>query len=214
MPFTSYRPKIPIEHSLAGEEYLRRWLLVETLAHYEDSGILLQRLENCARNAIEDEEQLTFDSLFPTFFLPFYVELSEVQAHHVKVLSSELDVMMQKCDAQRNAAYLDVIMDEEARMRALMLQSEADATQLIRSTMAHMETVTFAAGKAQRLQEELVRQRRRHNGEMYALTMQVRDTTQLASCDLNRSGDFAVAAVPWIPSPPNSRKEKLRITIS
>jgi hypothetical protein len=210
MPFTSYRPKIPIEHSLAGEEFLRRWLLVETLAHYEDCGVLVQRLENCARNAIEDEEQLTFDGMFPGFFLPFYTALCSAQAREVDCLSSELLIMTQKCDAQRCAAYLDVIAGEETRLREVLMQVEAEAVVLLRMTMAHMAAVTFAAGKAQRLQEELVRQRKRHNGEMHALRMSKQQETSLLrtaarSAQGCASGDLLACAIPWVPAPPASR---------
>ena len=202
VPFTSYRPKIPIENSLAGEEFLRRWLLVETLQHYEDNGVLLQEWENCKRNALEDEEQLTYDRLFPETFLPVYKNLAGRLQSAVNDLSAELHEMKKKCDIQRNAAYLDVIVDEETRMRAVVLQSESEATILLRGVMAHMESVTHAAGKAQRLQEELARQRKRHNGEMRALSERVQraeqDTRDTAEPFRNESSSM------WIPSPPSA----------
>lgn len=217
-PFNSYRPKIPLKNSLAGEEYLRRWLLVETLQHYEDLLTLAQQHENDKRNAIEDEEEATRLGLFARHFLPYYLEQCRSLETVLSIQRLQAKEQMKKSDALYATLQLRVIVDEEQTVRSVYMKSAMDAMAGLQLLHVELGQVRSVHALAKNLEGQLERQKRRHQEETQYLLTQVpkfgiihpNGTTlaelhAIATAHTHRSSPVGSGSFSASPSRPSSR---------
>lgn len=172
-PFTSYRPKIPIQHSLAGEEYLRRWLLVETLQHYEDCATLLQQHENDKRNSIEDEYAASIHMIFATVFLPHYESRSATLEAALSREKERAASQQRQSDSLYATLKLKVIVAEESTIREVLKASCFEMLSTLRLVVLELADLRGVHAKAKRLEGELARQARRRQEEVGFLVSQL-----------------------------------------
>lgn len=172
-PFTSYRPKIPIEHSLAGEEYLRRWILVETLAHYEDCLTLVQQHENDARNALEDEYNAAVKYLKEGALFPHFVD-------HSTKLETQLAAQMAWAQEQKKHAdvlharlQLQVLREHESMIRENHERWEQEELQWLGKISLELAEVRTVYHTVRTLELQFRRQRDRHQAEVQCLVAQL-----------------------------------------
>jgi hypothetical protein len=172
-PFTSYRPKIPIQNSLAGEEYLRRWLLVETLQHYEDCVTLVQQHENDKRNAIEDEYAASIHMMFSAVFLPYFESRAVTLEAAFSLEKDRAAAQQRQSDALYATLKLKVIVSEESTLREVLKSSCLEMLTTLRLVILELADLRGVHAKAKRLEGELARQARRRQEEVGFLVSQL-----------------------------------------
>lgn len=169
-PYNAYRPQIPIQHSLQGEEFLRRWLLAETFRHYEDVCTQCQKWENDVRCEIEDAAFAGALHLKEAVFFPLYqrrcaeleVEMVALHKHKVRHERDAATLALQ--------SNMDLVYDEEIYARDKVIAYEKDAWERIGAVSSMLGVLKDAERRATTLKRELARQGQRYQEEIAGLT--------------------------------------------
>ena len=169
-PYNAYRPQIPIQNSLQGEEFLRRWLLAETFKHYEDVCTQCQRWENDVRCEIEDAAFAGAQHLREAVFFPLYqrrcaeleVEMVALHKHKVRHERDAATLALQ--------SNMDLVYDEEIYARDQVIAHEKDAWERIGAVSSMLGVLKDAERRATTLKRELARQGQRYQEEIAGLT--------------------------------------------
>ena len=168
-PYEAYRPRIPIQHSLRGEEYLRRWLMAETFKHYEDVLGQLQRWENDVRCGIEEEAFALFPLMRAQVFEPLHVARCEVleeeldDLRHLKIRHERAATVL------ATAEKLRLVCDTEARARKEIAYYARIDRQRIGEVASSLAVLKDVQRTADGLRAELGRATARHREEMVGL---------------------------------------------
>jgi hypothetical protein len=167
--FQGYRPKVPPEHSLAPDEYLRKLLVAQTCKHYDDSFVMLQQHENGARNGLEDLALTCLRDAHDCYFAPIYAEHSarlEARVQRLERHNAEIEAHVHDLALTDKLALLQ---GAEANTRDAIDSVRATDLTAFQVIATRLETVEVQARKVGALQRKLEDQARRHKRETAVL---------------------------------------------
>eukprot|EP00744_Colponema_vietnamica_P020756 GILI01029542.1.p1 GENE.GILI01029542.1~~GILI01029542.1.p1 ORF type:complete len:577 (+),score=103.21 GILI01029542.1:39-1733(+) len=116
-PYEAFRPRIPLQHSLKGEDFLRRWLMAEIFKHFEDLMGQLQVSENSIRCEIEDEAFGTLPLVRANAFEPMYRIRCESLEEEAVELRYHKVVHERDASAHATEAKIKLLLETEERAR-------------------------------------------------------------------------------------------------
>lgn len=168
-PYEAYRPRIPLQHSLKGEDFLRRWLMAETFKHYEDVIGQLQDWENHQRCDIEDEAFSTVPLLKANAFEPLYKERCAELEEEVIGLRYHKIVHERDASVHASAAKIKLLFENEERARLQTMYYERLDWERIAEVASSLAVLKDVQKTVVYLRGELQRTTTRHREEMLGL---------------------------------------------
>lgn len=172
-PFTSYRPKIPVEHTFTAEDYLRRWLMAEIFYHNEDRLVAVQREESVARQGIEDVALTVRSSCLAATMEPVYREGYIQRGRKIQVLESNNAALVGNVEALALQAKLRILVEEEAHSRAALDSIESDTHSILSQVAGRLNSVGQLGQVIGDLKRTLHEQALRHRTEVGVLRAQL-----------------------------------------
>ncbi len=167
--FEAYRPKIPTEHSLQPEEYLKKCLGVQVFERFYTAFGLLQELENESRNAIANEALTFLRDAWSVFFTPIFQRTIAQLHNQVAQLAEEKAKIMTHVEELAVADKITLLRNAETHTRHILEDVRQSDLAMMTSMSHRLETVSALAKRNAELQRLLEQQGQRHKRETAVL---------------------------------------------